>query len=104
MKITTLLENKTTCDALRCEHGLSLYIETAKHKILFDSGASDAFWENGKALGASVEYGANLTLETQKWDGAAGTQAGETVSYQATATGAAGQPHREGLSSEGGLR
>ena len=42
MKITTLLENKTTCDALRCEHGLSLYIETAKHKILFDSGASDA--------------------------------------------------------------
>ena len=49
MKITTLLENKTTCDALRCEHGLSLYIETAKHKILFDSGASDAFWENTKA-------------------------------------------------------
>ena len=45
MKITTLLENKTTCDALRCEHGLSLYIETAKHKILFDSGASDAFWD-----------------------------------------------------------
>ena len=40
MKITTLLENKTTCDALRCEHGLSLYIETAKHKILFDSGAT----------------------------------------------------------------
>ena len=33
MKITTLLENKTTCDALRCEHGLSLYIETEKHKI-----------------------------------------------------------------------
>ena len=54
MKITTLLENKTTCDALRCEHGLSLYIETAKHKILFDSGASDAFWENAKALGIDL--------------------------------------------------
>ena len=25
MKITTLLENKTTCDALRCEHGLALH-------------------------------------------------------------------------------
>ena len=54
MKITTLLENKTTCDALRCEHGLSLYIETEKHKILFDSGASDAFWENAKALGIDL--------------------------------------------------
>ena len=47
--------------------------------------------ENGKALGASVEYGANLTLQTQKWDGAgaAWTQADETVSYQAAAPGAA---------------
>ena len=54
MKITTLLENKTTCDALRCEHGLSLYIETEKHKILFDSGASDAFWENARALGIDL--------------------------------------------------
>lgn len=45
--------------------------------------------ENGKALGASVEYGADLTLQTQKWGGAAWTQADETVSYQAAAPGAA---------------
>ena len=45
--------------------------------------------ENGKALGASVEYGANLTLQTQKWDNAAWTQADEIVSYQAAAPGAA---------------
>ncbi len=45
--------------------------------------------ENGQALGASVEYGADLTLETQKWGDAAWTQAGETVSYQAAAPGAA---------------
>ena len=45
--------------------------------------------ENGKALGASVEYGANLTLQTQKWDGEAWTPADETVSYQAAAPGAA---------------
>ena len=45
--------------------------------------------ENGKALGASVEYGADLTLETQKWNNAAWTQADETVSYQAAAPGAA---------------
>ena len=45
--------------------------------------------ENGKALGASVEYGADLTLQTQKWVDAAWTQADETVSYQAAAPGAA---------------
>ena len=45
--------------------------------------------ENGKALGASVEYGANLTLQTQKWDDAAWTKADETVFYQAAAPGAA---------------
>ena len=45
--------------------------------------------EDGKALGASVEYGANLKLQTQKWDGAAWTPADETVSYQAAAPGAA---------------
>lgn len=54
MKVTTLLENKTACDALRCEHGLSLYIETEQHKILFDAGASDAFWTNAKALGIDL--------------------------------------------------
>ena len=50
MKVTTLLENKTACDTLRCEHGLSLYIETKEHRILFDSGASDAFWKNAETL------------------------------------------------------
>ena len=45
--------------------------------------------ENGKALGASVEYGANLKLQTQKWGDAAWTPANETVSYQAAAPGAA---------------
>ena len=45
--------------------------------------------ENGQALGASVEYGADLTLQTQKWNDAAWTQADETVSYQAAAPGAA---------------
>ena len=45
--------------------------------------------ENGKALGASVEYGADLKLQTQKWNNAAWTQADDTVSYQAVAPGAA---------------
>lgn len=54
MKIVTLLENSRCSDALRCEHGLSLYIETEKHRILFDTGASDAFAENAQALGIDL--------------------------------------------------
>lgn len=51
MKIVTLMENTTCCENLRCEHGLSLYIETETHKILFDAGQSGAFADNGEKLG-----------------------------------------------------
>ena len=54
MKVTTLLENNSCRADIKSEHGLSLYIETARHKILFDSGASDAFLENAKALGIDL--------------------------------------------------
>ena len=53
MKITTLLEN-TALDGLAFEHGLSLYIETKDHKILFDAGATDAFADNAKTLGIDL--------------------------------------------------
>ena len=36
MKITSLLENTTVDENFKTEHGLSLYIETTTHKILFD--------------------------------------------------------------------
>lgn len=50
MKITVLVENTTSNHNLRVEHGLSLYIETKKHKILFDAGDSDLFIENARKL------------------------------------------------------
>ena len=54
MKITTLLEN-TACRAGLCAaHGLSLYIETPRHKILFDMGPNEDFIANAKALGVDL--------------------------------------------------
>lgn len=50
MKITVLCENTTAQDDLTAEHGLSLYVETKKHKLLFDMGQSDAFWRNAQTL------------------------------------------------------
>ncbi len=51
MIIKTLVENRSISKEYGCEHGLSLYIETGQHKLLFDTGASDLFYENGKKLG-----------------------------------------------------
>ena len=55
MKITALLENTTKRPDMSTEHGLSLYIETAGHKILFDMGQTELFSENAAALGIDLE-------------------------------------------------
>ena len=54
MKITTLMENTSGADCCVAEHGLSLYIETKNHIILFDSGASGAFADNAAKLGVDL--------------------------------------------------
>ncbi len=47
MKITALVENLSKCE-LRPIHGLSLYIETKNHRILFDLGPDNTLFENSK--------------------------------------------------------
>ena len=49
-KITTLVENCVYGRKLQAEHGLSLYIETSGHRLLFDTGASDLFIRNARLL------------------------------------------------------
>lgn len=55
MKITTLIENTSLREDLASEHGLSLYIETATHNILFDAGQTGAFADNAKKLGIDLQ-------------------------------------------------
>ncbi len=54
MKITSLLENTTAREDMQVEHGLSLYIETEKNRILFDMGQTELFYENAKSLGIDL--------------------------------------------------
>ena len=54
MKLVTLMENTSCRESLSCEHGLSLYIETENHKILFDAGQSSAFADNAEKLGVDL--------------------------------------------------
>lgn len=53
MKFVTLVEDTTKCE-LGAEHGLSIYAETEKHKLLFDVGTTDLFIKNAKALGIDL--------------------------------------------------
>ena len=55
MKITTLIENTSLREDLTPEHGLSLYIETVSHNILFDAGQTGAFADNAKKLGIDLQ-------------------------------------------------
>ena len=48
-KITTLMEDTLCGIALEAEHGLSLYIETEKHKLLADTGQTAKTWANASA-------------------------------------------------------
>ncbi len=53
MKITVLTENTSHC-GLPAEHGISFYIETGAHKLLFDTGQSALFAANAAALGVDL--------------------------------------------------
>jgi 7,8-dihydropterin-6-yl-methyl-4-(beta-D-ribofuranosyl)aminobenzene 5'-phosphate synthase len=54
MKIITLIENVVNGRSMQAEHGLSLYIETDKQKILFDTGQSGAFIQNAQKMGIEI--------------------------------------------------
>lgn len=55
MYIKTLVENTSVSDIYAKEHGLSIYIETKKNKVLFDLGASSHFLKNAKKLEVDIE-------------------------------------------------
>ena len=54
MKIINLIEDTKGIEGCVYEHGLSFYIETKNHKILMDTGATDAFLENAKVLNVDL--------------------------------------------------
>ena len=53
MKITALAENQSD-GQLKAVHGLSLYIETPEHKILFDLGPDQTLFDNSRTLGIDL--------------------------------------------------
>ena len=54
MKLTVLSDNRTNDRMLQTEHGLSILLQTERHKILLDTGASDVFIRNAERLGIDL--------------------------------------------------
>ena len=54
IQITALVENTSADPRLGAEHGLSLYIETGAHHILFDMGQPALYAANARALGVDL--------------------------------------------------
>jgi 7,8-dihydropterin-6-yl-methyl-4-(beta-D-ribofuranosyl)aminobenzene 5'-phosphate synthase len=68
MKIITLIENVVNSPKLVAEHGLSLYIETANRKILFDTGQSALFMQNAQELNIDLREIDSVILSHGHYD------------------------------------
>lgn len=74
MRVTVLSENTTSTPLCRAEHGLSLYIETASKRILFDMGQSDLFAKNAMALDVDVSKADYCVLSHGHYDHGGGLE------------------------------
>ena len=54
IKISVLMEDRSCSSEYISEHGLSLYVETEHHKLLFDTGQSGKFADNAEKMGIDL--------------------------------------------------
>ncbi len=75
MKITFLSDNKTENSACTAEWGLSVFIESCGHKVLFDVGASPIFAENARNLGVDLKEAEAVVISHGHYDHTEGMEA-----------------------------
>lgn len=75
MKIVNLVENTPGIPGCGYEHGLSFYIETDRHRLLVDSGATDLFLRNARILGIDLSKVDTMVLSHGHYDHAGGIPA-----------------------------
>lgn len=72
MRIINLVEDTAGSSGCPYEHGLSFYVETKKHRLLVDSGATDLFLQNAALLGIDLTQADTLILSHGHYDHAGG--------------------------------
>ncbi len=72
MYIINLVEDTKGNNECSFEHGLSIYVETEKHKLLVDCGATDMFLHNAELLGVDVSKVDTVILSHGHYDHSGG--------------------------------
>lgn len=75
MKVISLVENHTCREDCGCTHGLSLYIDTDLHRIVFDVGPDDLCLRNAAALGLDLKTVDTVVISHGHYDHASGLEA-----------------------------
>lgn len=83
MIIKVLAENTSTSENLGSEHGLSLYIKTKNHKLLFDMGASSLFAENARKMQVDLSAVDLAVISHGHYDHGGGLQAFLSINSKA---------------------
>lgn len=72
MRLINLIENTQGHDGCVYAHGLSFYVETAKHKLLLDLGPSEETLRNADALGIDLSAVDTVILSHGHYDHSGG--------------------------------
>ncbi len=84
MRITTLLENTASDEQFEAAHGISLYIETKKHTILFDMGPNETFIRNAEKMDIDLKQVDIAVLSHAHYDHGGGLEAFMELNDKAT--------------------
>lgn len=72
MRIINLVENELGSSGCEAAHGLSFYVETENHKLLFDSSPSEVVIRNAKMLGVDLTAVDTVILSHGHYDHSGG--------------------------------
>ena len=72
MRILNLVENELGNSGCEATHGLSFYVETENHKLLFDSSPSDVVIRNAQKLGLDLTIVDTVILSHGHYDHSGG--------------------------------
>ena len=98
MKIVTLVENTSANESFIAEHGLSIYIGTEKHKLLLDTGQTDAIVRNAETLGIDLTAVDTVILSHGHYDHSGGIMPFSKLNHtaQIIMQRTAAEPHYNG--------
>jgi len=83
MLIQNLIEDTSADNGCLHEHGLSFYVETPKHKLLVDAGASDKFIANVAKLNIDLTKVDSLILSHGHYDHSGGIMPFTAINHKA---------------------